>query len=438
MRVPTRGRSAFAFLCLVALAATAAANEPGDAMRKEVWLGDQLAVSYTARIEADWLVVDVRHEPGWHTYAMDNVLRAAEVTGKERPDTELPTRITPSPEIELAPPWRQTVPTELSQPDLRWYTWGFEERSFFAARVVRADPEGWVQVDAQACTDRLCAMVDGLRVPVTRSSERTVIPESLAVVRSSERDESAAIREELAVFGDWFQRAMDLDCNGRAPVGRLVEIMNPGRDRPRQLNWVMDLDADGDGFVEPGEPGAGLWQSLEYQVERRMLGDVDGDGMLSPREYRLFVPDPGAERNEDGMSRLQEARLASLDRNGDRRVSRIEVVDDFARSTITRHWSRVLLFHFRRADSNGDGAVTRRELRSAIRAAGGRAAPARLQAWFDAAGGEKRTSGSRLSLAELPALLNRVGAAAEGRAKFTAPLGALLAPVCTPTTTASP
>ena len=124
---------------------------------------------------------------------------------------------------------------------------------------------------------------------------------------------------------------MDLECSGRAPVGRLVEIMNPGRHRPRQMNWVMDLDVDGDGFVEPGETGAGLWQSLEHQVERRMLGDVDGDGVLSPREYALFVPDPGAERNEDGMTRLQEARLANLDRDGDRRVSRIEVVDDFAR-----------------------------------------------------------------------------------------------------------
>lgn len=430
----------FALLCLAGLAAAATANESDDATRKEVWLGDQLAVSYAARIETGWLIVEVRHEPGWHTYSMDNVLRAAEVTGKDRPDTELPTRITPSPEIELAPPWRQTVPTELSQPELRWYTWGFEERSFFAARVVRADPGGWIQVDAQACTDRLCAMVDGLRVPVTRSSERTVVPESLAVVRSSGRDEAAAIREQLAVFGDWFQRAMDLECSGRAPVGRLVEIMNPGRHRPRQMNWVMDLDTDGDGFVEPGETGAGLWQNLEHQVERRMLGDVDGDGVLSPREYALFVPDPGAERNEDGMTRLQEARLANLDRDGDRRVSRIEVVDDFARRYVTRHWSRILLFHFRRADSDGDGAVTRRELTSAIRAAGSTAAPARLQLWFDAAGdASTKTSGRRLSLAELPALLDKVGASAEGRTRFEASLGRLVAPVCSPTTaTASP
>ena len=174
-----------ALLLLAGVATAAGAQGTAEPPRQEVWLGENLAVSYAARIEGDWLIVDVRHEPGWHTYAMDNVQRAREVTGKDRPDTELPTVITPSPEIELAASWRQTTPTELSQPDLRWYTWGFADRSFFAARVLRADPGGWIQVDAQACTDRLCAMVDGLRVPVTESGGRSVDPESLATLHSS-------------------------------------------------------------------------------------------------------------------------------------------------------------------------------------------------------------------------------------------------------------
>ena len=211
-----------AVLMLAGIAATAVAQETGEPARQEVWLGDNFAVSYAARVEGDWLIVDVWHEPGWHTYAMDNVQRASEVTGKATPDTELPTRITPSPEIELAAPWRQTVPTELSQPELRWYTWGFADRSFFAARLRRTDPGSWVQVDAQACTDRLCAMVDGLRVPVTRSGGRSVDPGSLAVVRSSEDEpaEAEGIRERLAHFGDWFQRAIVQSPRGRSTVGR--------------------------------------------------------------------------------------------------------------------------------------------------------------------------------------------------------------------------
>lgn len=177
-------RTAFATLLLFVAVPAAFGQDAGESARQEVWLGDDLAVTYEARVEDDWLVVEVSHEPGWHTYAMDNVLRATEVTGKERPDTELPTVITTSPEIEVAAPWRQTDPTELHQPDLQWYTWGFGDRSFFAARLERADPGGSVQVDAQACTDRLCAMVDGLVVPVTRSDARSVDPAALTEVRA--------------------------------------------------------------------------------------------------------------------------------------------------------------------------------------------------------------------------------------------------------------
>ena len=246
-------------------------------------------------------------------------------------------------------------------------------------------------------------------------------------------------RERLAAFGEWFQRSLDFECSGWAPVARLVEIMNPGRSRPRQMNWVMALDGDGDGFVEPGEVGVGLWKNLEEQVERRMHGDVDGDGVLSPREYALFVPDPGAETNEDRLSALQERRFAALDHNGDRRISRNEVEDDFAGSYLALHWSRMLLFHFGRADADGDGAVSRNELTRAIRAAGGSGTPAALAGWFEAAARENGdSSASRLVLARLPALLQRAGADAADRRRPERALGPLVAPPCHTSANGSP
>ncbi|MYN67552.1 MAG: hypothetical protein F4X11_21415 [Acidobacteria bacterium] len=233
-------RNTFALLLPVLLAGltgSAAAQETDAPAPQEVWFGENIAVTYAARIEGDWLVVEVQHESGWHTYAMDNVERAREATGRDRPDTELPTRITPSPELVLASPWRQTVPTDLSQPDIRWYTWGFEDRSFFAAPVERADPGGWVQVDAQACTDRLCAMVDALPVPVTRSGERSIDPETLAVVGEPGGAQAAdAPRQQLAAFGDWFQWSMEVTrtAEGRARLeAPLAPLMLPSCDTPR-------------------------------------------------------------------------------------------------------------------------------------------------------------------------------------------------------------
>lgn len=156
----------------------------------EVWLDDMHAVSYWARVEGDWLIVEAAHEPGWHTYSMDNVRRAREKTGKAEPETELPTVITPLDGLTIHGEWRQSEPVDLSTPDIRWYTWGFEGRSYFAAQIDNAVVPSSVQIDGQACTAALCAMVEALVIPVDTSAaddRRSVDPDSLVVV--SDEDE---------------------------------------------------------------------------------------------------------------------------------------------------------------------------------------------------------------------------------------------------------
>jgi len=154
----------------------------------EVWLDDMHAVTYTSRVEGDWLIVEANHEPGWHTYAMDNEIRAREKTGKAEPETELPTVITPVEGLSVEGEWRQSPPVDLSTPDIRWYTWGFEGRSYFAVRVRDATLPASVQIHGQACTESLCAWVDGLEVPVVSietgepDGAASVDPESLVVV----------------------------------------------------------------------------------------------------------------------------------------------------------------------------------------------------------------------------------------------------------------
>ena len=413
---------------------TARGQATGEPAGQEVWLGDDLAVTYRARIEGDWLVVEALHEPGWHTYAMDNMTRAADATGKTDPETELPTRITPSADLELQGPWRQTEPIDLSDPEILWYTWGFEERSFFAARVERAEAGAWVAVDAQACTDKLCAMVEDLRVPVVTSGTRSIDPATLVAVGGADDapGEATGVREQLAEFGDWFQRALDIECSGQVPAARLVRIMTPGVDRPRQLNWVMALDVDEDGFLEPGEVGLGLWKNLDYQVERRMVGDVDGDSLLSPREYSLFVPDPGAATNADGVSELQDELFSDLDGNGDRRVSRDEITRSFGKSYTSRHWAHMVVFHLGRADTDGDGSLDRDELARAIVSAGGAVAPEDLAGWFEelsVAMGVLSKASVRLSEA-LTLRLTELGSSADGRERLEGPLRPLLSPAC--------
>ena len=122
-------------------------------------------VSYRAKLEGDVLIVEATHGEGWHTYAMDNVERARKKSGKQSPETELPTRLNVSGGLALDGAWYQTDPKELSQLDIKWYTWGWDSVARFAAKVRRVSGEpAVITINGQACNASLCSMVDGLKL----------------------------------------------------------------------------------------------------------------------------------------------------------------------------------------------------------------------------------------------------------------------------------
>ena len=148
--------------CLIFTSAVAAESS-GWSKTESVVRREGEVVSYRARLDGDTLVVEVTHAPGWHTYAMDNTERARKKSGKEKPDTELPTRIEVAGGIEVIGPWRQTDPEDLSQEEIEWYTWGFEGTAHFAAQIRRtSDDPARVRIRAQACNATSCSMIDGL------------------------------------------------------------------------------------------------------------------------------------------------------------------------------------------------------------------------------------------------------------------------------------
>jgi hypothetical protein len=75
-----------------------------------------------------------------------------------------PTEIIPT-GLELEGPWYQTDPKDLSHPELRWFSWGFDKEAVFAAKV-RRGTAGRLTIKAQACTDAICKNID-VAVPVS-------------------------------------------------------------------------------------------------------------------------------------------------------------------------------------------------------------------------------------------------------------------------------
>jgi hypothetical protein len=128
----------------------------------EVRHDETLSISYQAKLDGPNLLVRATIEPGWHTFAMDNQVRAEErLAGKPSLGIDRPTKITLSGGLQVAGPWHQTAPLEFSKPELRWFSWGFERQAVFAARV-RRSASGTVRIGirGQACTETICRNID--------------------------------------------------------------------------------------------------------------------------------------------------------------------------------------------------------------------------------------------------------------------------------------
>lgn len=143
-------------------------------------------VSYRARLAGEFLVVEATHEPGWHTYAMDNKQRAEEkLAGKPALAVDSPTEIKLSQGLETAGPWRQSPPKDLSRPELQLFTWGFEGQTLFAAKVRRSGPgPAQIALTGQACTETICKKIDlTIPLPLAGAGGADLDPKALVRVR---------------------------------------------------------------------------------------------------------------------------------------------------------------------------------------------------------------------------------------------------------------
>jgi len=159
----------------------------GAACAGAVWAGDwtdpvavthelKPCVTYRARLSGSYLIVQARHETGWHTYAMDNKQRADEkLAGRQSLGIDRPTEIKLSEGLEIAGPWHQSPPKDLSKPEIRWYTWGFEDQILFVAKV-RQSGAGPAKIGlrGQACTETTCKNIDvEIAVPLAGFNKET-------------------------------------------------------------------------------------------------------------------------------------------------------------------------------------------------------------------------------------------------------------------------
>jgi hypothetical protein len=58
-------------------------------------------------------------------------------------------------------PWYQSQPKDFSRPELRWFSWGFEQQTLFVTKVRRSGTgSAHMALRGQACTATTCKNID--------------------------------------------------------------------------------------------------------------------------------------------------------------------------------------------------------------------------------------------------------------------------------------
>jgi len=130
----------------------------------EVRSQENLCLTYQARLDGPYLVIQAKIEPGWHTFAMDNKQRADEkLAGRKALSADKATEITLHGGLETQSPWYQSPPKDFSRPQLRWFSWGFDREAIFVTKVrPAASTPTEITIRGQACTPEVCKNIDAV------------------------------------------------------------------------------------------------------------------------------------------------------------------------------------------------------------------------------------------------------------------------------------
>jgi len=150
---------------------------------------ETICLKYQARIDGDSLLVRAQIAPGWHTFAMDNKVRATEkLAGKRSLGQDKPTSIAVTGPLAVTGPWYQSPVKDFSKPDQNWFSWGFDGEVVFAAKLAPGgDPAPLTLVmRGQTCSENTCKNIEAtLTLPGAKLGAPLPLPEGLVEVRTA-------------------------------------------------------------------------------------------------------------------------------------------------------------------------------------------------------------------------------------------------------------
>jgi hypothetical protein len=148
---------------------------------------ETICIKYQAKVEGDVLQVRARIAPGWHTFAMDNKVRATErLAGKRSLGQDKPTSIEVTGPVAPTGNWHQSEVKDFSKPEQNWFSWGFENEVVFATKLMPGSGAGPVTlaIKGQTCSESTCKNIDAtLTLPDVKLGAASALPAGLIAVR---------------------------------------------------------------------------------------------------------------------------------------------------------------------------------------------------------------------------------------------------------------
>jgi hypothetical protein len=153
----------------------------------EVIHDETICIKYQARINGDHLEVRAQIAPGWHTFAIDNKVRATEkLAGKRSLGQDKPTSIAISGPIASTGAWYQSELKDFSKPEQNWFSWGFEHEAWFVTKLKAAEGAGpaTLVIRGQTCSESTCKNIEAaLTLPGAKLASPQPLPAGLIPVR---------------------------------------------------------------------------------------------------------------------------------------------------------------------------------------------------------------------------------------------------------------
>lgn len=155
---------------------------------------------------------------------------------------------------------------------------------------------------------------------------------------------------------------LDADGDGAVPLADLFRELGLEDAEARQVKSIRGLDQNSDGTVARAEGLGAMIGQIEYQVQRALGTDADGDGELSLLEYALSYPNrSGQAPDADGVTAEQRDGFRYYDLDGDGIATRAEIVSVRDQGYARSYWAQLMALKIKPLDRDGDGSLDRTE-----------------------------------------------------------------------------